>query len=455
MHSSDKQIQNGISDALESASASEQSPPDPPATGRALPFLMSLPVPEEGSDPIPVTVLSGFLGAGKTTLMNHILNNREGLRVALIVNDMSDINIDAQLVKGGEATLNRSEEKLIELSSGCICCTLREDLLREVGRLAIEGRFDYLMIESTGISEPLPVAETFMFEDEEGRSLSNVAKLDTMVTLVDACNFLADFQSIDELEDRKMGLTDQDNRDVAQLLVNQIEFANVIIINKVDLLTDEQLDVLRGMIGSLNPNARLLETTYSRIDLKNILNTGMFTEEWAETQWEWLENPADNWDVDEEKYGFESFVFRARRPFHPGRFHSFFANGGFESVIRSKGYVWLATRMELAGLWQQAGLIGNLQCAGVWWSSVPEDEWSDDPDFRQSMSQISEPPFGDRRQELVIIGHNLAESDFRQKLTECLLTDEEFNSGPEVWQTYDDPVDPWDLDDHSHDHDHG
>ncbi|MEP3482657.1 MAG: GTP-binding protein [Fuerstiella sp.] len=424
------------------------------STGTALPFLMSLPLPHEAKNPIPVTVLSGFLGAGKTTLMNHVLNNREGLRVALIVNDMSDINIDAQLVKGGEATPNRSEEKLIELSSGCICCTLREDLLKEVGQLAIEGRFDYLLIESTGISEPLPVAETFIFEDEEGRSLSNVAALDTLVTVVDACNFLADFQTIDELCDRKMGLDDGDNRDVAQLLVNQIEFANVILINKVDLLNEQQLQQLRSMIQSLNPQARVLETTHSKVPLKEILNTGLFTEEWAETQTEWLENPADSWDVDEEKYGFQSFVFRARRPFHPGRFHAFFSNGGFQSVIRSKGYAWLATRMELAGLWQQAGQVGNLQCGGIWWSAVSEEEWPDDPEFQHTMRRISEPPYGDRRQELVIIGKELSDSDFRQKLTECLLTDEEFAAGPDMWQSFDDPLQPWAPVGHDHDHDH-
>ena len=396
---------------------------------------------------LPVTVLSGFLGAGKTTVLNHILANREGLRVAVIVNDMSEVNIDASLVRGGQAQLSRTEEQLVEMTNGCICCTLREDLLVEVARLAGEGRFDYLLIESTGISEPMPVAETFTFEDEEGHTLSAIARLDTMVTVVDAGNFLRDFGSYDDLADRKMGVSEEDHRNVVDLLVDQVEFANVILINKCDLVSEEELDRLRSLLRRLNASAELIPVTEGRVSPTKVLGTGRFDLEDAEAQPGWLEVPRGQEASESDEYGIGSFVYRARRPLHPQRFAvAIEADANlFAGVFRSKGFLWLATKADFAFDWSQAGVSFRMDPAGLWWAAAPEDEWPEDASEVAKIRAEFVGTYGDRRQELVFIGDEMDEASIRRILDGCLLTDEEFAAGPEAWQALEDPFPPIEI----------
>ena len=390
---------------------------------------------------LPVTVLSGFLGAGKTTMLNHILRNREGLKVAVIVNDMSEINVDAAIIRG-ETALSRTEEKLVEMTNGCICCTLREDLLIEVQRLAANGRFDYLLIESTGISEPMPVAETFTFTDEEGRSLSTVAELDSLVTLVDCENFLRDYETFDDLVDRKLGVSDDDHRNIVDLLIDQIEFATVIVLNKSDRIEAEAMEELKRFVHHLNPYAQILESQYGQVDLKSVLGTGTYNEEWAEGHPNWLAVPRGSEQSEVDEYGIESFIFEARRPFHPERFALAlnFDNGILAGVMRSKGYCWIATHHSEAFRWSQAGVSIKMDQDGPWMCTVDETEWPEDEASREWIMSTMEEPWGDRRQELVFIGSEMDEVVLRSRLEDCLLTDEEMLLPPEQWALWECPL---------------
>ena len=388
---------------------------------------------------LPVTVLSGFLGAGKTTVLNHILSNREDRRVAVIVNDMSEVNIDAALVRN-EVELRHREEKLVELHNGCICCTLREDLLEEIKRLAEDGRFDYLVIEATGISEPLPVAETFAFTDEEGRSLSNIATLDTMVTVVDAVNFLRDYESAVDLRDTAESLGEDDQRNVTDLLVDQVEFCDVILVTKTDLAKPAEVERLYGILRSLNPEAEILPISHGQVPLDKVLATGRFSFERAREAAGWLKEIRGEHTPETEEYGISSLVYRARRPFHPRKLYDFFHQDWLAgSLIRSKGFFWLASRPEGAWAWNQAGGIARYNYAGMFWKAVPEAKWPQDQELLRSILDSWEEPFGDMRQELVFIGQSLDRDALVRQLDQCLLTDDELLAGKGLWQTLDDP----------------
>lgn len=392
---------------------------------------------------LPVTVLSGFLGAGKTTVLSHILNNRENLKVAVIVNDMSDMNIDAAVIKN-EVSLNHSNEKLVEMSNGCICCTLREDLLIEVTKLANQGQFDYLVIESTGISEPLPVAETFTFADENNVSLSDVARLDSMVTVVDAVNFLRDYEQAQLLHEVGESLGEEDERSITDLLVDQVEFADVILISKTDLVSENQVSQLTAILKTLNTQAKIIPITAGNVAIEEILNTGLFDFDKANQAPGWLKEIRGEHIPETQEYGISSFNYVAHKPFDPNKFYQFLhSTEQYGKLLRSKGYFWLATRPDFCGQWNQAGGIADYGFAGMFYKALPKSEWPTDEETLAEINEKWQEPFGDMRQELVFIGQSLNKSAMKGALDACLLNDDILLKGKEFWASLNDPFPVW------------